>query len=180
MHSSNCPAITPCSCCGRARERSAVFSQRWLAIRSLHNTLFPIIPVWSWWPCLVQPCGPQAWSCFDVRILWWIMFCPSPLGGTIIYVSCSPPPPLPLHSWSCSLLSCNCSSVLGNGGRKSQSFHHATMTIKKNRGEEKRKKVFQLRWKKEGGLEGDGGVAEVEMKERAAGGRTVLVMAINA
>lgn len=128
MHSSHCPGITPCSCCSRARERSAVFSQRWLTIRSLHNTLFPIIPVWSWWPCLVQPCGPQAWSCFDVRILWWIMFCPSPLGGTIIYVSCSPPP---LHSWPCSLLSCNCSSVLGNGGRKSQSFHHATMTIKK-------------------------------------------------
>lgn len=62
----------------------------------------------------------------------------SPMGGTLIFpfspIPSPPrlPPTLPLclHSWPSSLLSSNCSSVLGNGGRKSQSFRRATMTIK--------------------------------------------------
>lgn len=74
------------------------------------------------------------------------------MGGTLLF-PLHPCSPGRLHSWSSSLLSCNCSSVLGNRGRKSQSFRRATMTIKniqkkekkRKKGEEKRKKVFQLR-----------------------------------
>lgn len=120
------------------------------------------------------------------------------MGGTLIFPfgpiapppSLPPPPPtlplcLCLHSWPSSLLSSNCSSVLGNGGRKSQSFRRATMTIKNiffgEEGEEKRKKALQLGREKGGGVGAAAAVGGVggDEGEKRQKGRPALVMVVN-
>lgn len=127
MHSSHFLGITPCSWPDWAHTPSVVFQQRWHASwghNAAHYSLWRV-PVWSSWPCLL------SWLCFDVRssIGGEICFCCFSSGGRPHLLSPPPPSLFPLHSWSSSLLSCNCSSVLGNRGRKSLSFRCATMTI---------------------------------------------------
>ena len=76
-----------------------------------------------------------------------------------------------------SLLSCNCSSVLGNRGRKSQSFRRATMTIKQRWGREEEsvsagdERMRGGLAKEKGGRWRSAGPAEVEMKGKAVGRR---------
>ena len=103
-----------------------------------------VISVWTWWPCLElkKKNNTAMWS--ESMLLLW---CKEEIlwqnyeqfrslaseGRPHLYLPATTciQFPMPLHSWSSSLLSCNCSSVLGNSGRKSQSFRPTTMTIKK-------------------------------------------------
>lgn len=99
-------------------------------------------PAWHVKKKKKQPCGLTACFCFDVREKYCGRnmsefhflasegrphLCPPSAAAA----ACVPGSQFPRHSWSSSLLSCNCSSVLGNRGRKSQSFRRATMTIKR-------------------------------------------------
>ena len=105
-------------------------------------------------------------------------FVPSPLRGALIFHL--PHFLLPgSHAQLVffSLLSCNCSSVLGNRGRKSQSFRRATMTIKQRWGREEEsvsagdERMRGGLAKEKGGRWRSAGPAEVEMKGKAVGRR---------
>lgn len=138
MHSSHFPGVTPCSC----NPRRFICVLTALTGEPGHNMVHYFL--WflfghddpGWCSPAVQDVDKECGNNVSFHTL--------PLRGTLllcllcVLCSFSSSP----HSWSSLLLSCNCSSVLGNRGRKSQSFHRATMTIKK-----KKKKI--QRWGKE-------------------------------
>lgn len=147
MHSSNFLRITSCSChskrtcvCLRRCVFNSFDTQSWVITQH-------IIP----YDGLLFPYGHDdpAWYSHVVRkyasaLMWEEMHIrPSPMGGTLLF-RLHPCSLGLLHSWSSSLLSCNCSPVLGNRGRKSQSFRRATMTIK-NIQKKKRKRKRKVR-----------------------------------
>lgn len=156
-----------CVCVCVCRSRVAPLTA--LTHKPGHNTAhyslwWVVIPVWSRWPCpgaaALSKNMPPLWCekkhCrkhISSPRLWGAPS--SLLSAPSLSPSLPPTLPLCLHSWPSSLLSSNCSSVLGNGGRKSQSFRRATMTIKNiffGRKVRKRgRKRFSWDGRKEGG-----------------------------
>lgn len=201
MHSPNFPGITPCSCHFQplCACRSRVAPLTALTHKPGHNTAhyswwWAVIPVWSPWPCLVQPRRPKICLCFDVkRNTVGTTYQVVAYGGhphrSLSFLPSFPPSfplPLRLHSWPSSLLSSNCSSVLGNAGRKSQSFCRTTMTIKniflgRRKVRKRGRKCFSWDGSKEGwgGGRSGGGRSRRRWRRLRQKGRTALVMVVN-
>lgn len=162
MHSSHFLGITPCSCHDAS---VCVFSCVLTALtcKPGHNTAhyslwWVVIPVWSWRPCLVQPCGPKVCFCFDVRgnIGVKSVSLPRLWGAPSSFVSSAPcfPPCTAGRLLSWAVIAALSWEIEGGNPR---AFGAQQWQLKKKkRGEEKRKKVFQLRWKTE--EKGGGGV----------------------